>query len=152
MTSAPHPAPSPAPPQPAPETVARLRLGVLRLSRRLRQNAAAGVTPSQLAVLSTLDRHGPMGVGDLAAHEGIQPPSASRMVDNLLEAGLVSREASAADRRAVVVRLTAKGRRRVEDIRRRRDAWLAQRLARLTPQQLRQVEEVLPVLEELLEQ
>lgn len=147
-----------APPSPssavsvAPETVARLRLAVLRLSRRLRQNAAAGVTPSQLAVLSTLDRHGPMGLGELAAHEGIQPPSASRMVDNLLEAGLVSREASPADRRAVVVKLTGRGRRRVEEIRRRRDAWLAERLARLTPGQLRQVEEILPVLEELLEQ
>lgn len=134
------------------ETVSRLRLAVLRLSRKLRQNAAAGITPSQLAVLSTLDRHGPMGLGELAAHEGIQPPSASRMVDNLLEAGLVSREASASDRRAVVVKLTGRGRRRVEDIRRRRDAWLAGRLARLTPEQVQLVEAALPVLEELLEQ
>lgn len=141
-------APSPAT---SAETVSRLRLAVLRLGRRLRQNAAAGVTPSQLAVLSTLDRHGPLGLGDLAAHEGVQPPSATRMVDNLEAAGLVTREASRADRRAVVVQLTAKGRRRVEEIRRRRDAWLAERLGRLTPRELEALEGALPVLEALLE-
>lgn len=153
--------PSPAPPHPAPraatsgatsaETVSRLRLAVLRLGRRLRQNAAAGITPSQLAVLATLDRHGPLGLGDLAAHEGVQPPSATRMVDNLEAAGLVTREASRADRRAVVVQLTARGRRRVEEIRRRRDAWLAERLGRLTPDELHALERALPVLEALLE-
>jgi DNA-binding MarR family transcriptional regulator len=133
------------------DTVGRLRLAVLRLGRRLRQNAGAGVTPSQLAVLSTLDRHGPMGLGDLAAHEGVQPPSATRMVDNLEAAGLVSREASRADRRAVVVQLTGKGRRRVEEIRRRRDAWLAARLSALTPEDVSALEAALPVLETLLE-
>ena len=134
------------------ETVGRLRLAVLRLGRRLRQNAAAGVTPSQLAVLSTLDRHGPMGLGDLAAHEGIQPPSATRMVDNLEAAGLVKREVSTTDRRAVVVQLTGKGRKRVEEIRRRRDAWLAERLGRLRPEQVAVLEAALPVLEALLEE
>lgn len=132
-------------------SVSRLRLAVLRLSRKLRQNAAAGITPSQLAVLATLDRHGAMGLGDLAAHEGVQPPSASRMVDNLEAAGLVTREVSAADRRAVVVELTPKGRRKVEEIRRRRDAWLAGRLARLGPEEARALEAALPVLEALLE-
>jgi DNA-binding MarR family transcriptional regulator len=141
----------PSSPATAADTVGRLRLAVLRLSRRLRQNAAAGITPSQLAVLSTLDRHGPMGLGDLAAHEGVQPPSATRMVDNLEATGLVTRQASRADRRAVVVQLTAKGRRRVEEIRRRRDAWLAERLSRLTPEELAALEDALPVLEALLE-
>ena len=152
--------PAPAPARPATrvtgaatsaETVSRLRLAVLRLGRRLRQNAAAGITPSQLAVLSTLDRHGPMGLGDLAAHEGVQPPSATRMVDNLEAAGLVTREASRADRRAVVVQLTSRGRRRVEEIRRRRDAWLAERLGRLSPGELEALEAALPVIEALLE-
>jgi DNA-binding MarR family transcriptional regulator len=151
--SSPGPAPArPAPgPAPSAETVSRLRLAVLRLGRRLRQNAAAGITPSQLAVLATLDRRGPLGLGDLAAHEGVQPPSATRMVDNLEAAGLVTREASRADRRAVVVQLTAKGRRRVEEIRRRRDAWLAERLGRLNPEELDALEAALPVLEALLE-
>ena len=143
--------PHASPPATSTDTVGRLRLAVLRLGRRLRQNAASGITPSQLAVLSTLDRHGPMGLGDLAAHEGVQPPSATRMVDNLEAAGLVSREASRADRRAVVVQLTNKGRRRVEEIRRRRDAWLAERLSRLTPDEVEALERALPVLEALLE-
>src|SRR5579884_2951336 len=139
------PGPSPA----DAETIGRIRLAVLRLSRRLRQNAAAGVTPSQLSVLSTLARHGPMTLGDLAAHEGVQPPTVTRMVTTLEEAGLVSRAGSTSDRRAVVATLTAGGARAVDEIRRRRDAWLAERLALLTPAELAVLESALPVIERL---
>lgn len=140
---------TPGPPPADAETIGRIRLAVLRLSRRLRQNAAAGVTPSQLSVLSTLGRHGPMTLGDLAAHEGVQPPTVTRMVTTLEEAGLVSRAGSTSDRRAVVATLTAEGARAVDEIRRRRDAWLAERLALLTRAELAVLESALPVIERL---
>ncbi|HZU73043.1 MAG TPA: MarR family transcriptional regulator [Acidimicrobiales bacterium] len=132
------------------EWVARLRLVVLRLGRRLRQNASAGLTPSQLSVLSSLDLHGPLSLGDLAAHEGVQPPSVTRMAGALEEAGLVRRSGSESDRRSVVVSLTAEGRRALDDLRRQRDAWLARRLSGLSPEQVAALEAALPVLEELL--
>ncbi|MHB1444769.1 MAG: MarR family winged helix-turn-helix transcriptional regulator [Acidimicrobiales bacterium] len=133
------------------ETISRVRLCVLRLSRRLRQNAAAGVTPSQLAVLSTLDLHGPMTLGDLAAHEGVQPPSVTRMVDALEKSALVKRTESATDRRAVLAELTTQGRGAMEAIRQRRDAWLAERMGRLSPPEREALKAALPVLEALAE-
>jgi len=131
--------------------VSRIRLSVLRLSRRLRQNAAAGLTASQLALVSTLDRRGAMTLGDLAAHEGVQPPSVTRMVDALEKAGLVKRVDSVTDRRAVMAQLTGKGRKAMEDVRRRRDAWLAEMMTRLSPEEQRLLEAALPVLEALAE-
>jgi DNA-binding MarR family transcriptional regulator len=135
-----------------PETVSRVRLAVLRLSRRLRQHAAAGLTASQLSLVSTLDRHGPLNLGDLAAHEGVQPPSVTRMVDALEKLGMVKRSESSQDRRSVVATLTGKGHKAVEDVRRRRDAWLAQRLAVLSPADRAALEAALPVLELLVEE
>ena len=132
-----------------PELIGRLRLAVLRLSRRLRQNAAAGITASQLSVLTTLARHEALTLGELAAHEGVQPPSVTRMVDNLERAGLVARGASPTDRRTVMARLTPKGRKAVEDIRRRRDAWLAQRLGELDAGTRGMILAALPALEAL---
>ncbi|HZT64761.1 MAG TPA: MarR family transcriptional regulator [Acidimicrobiales bacterium] len=135
-----------------PELVARLRLSVLRLSRRLRQHAAPGVTPSQLSVLSTLHHHGPLTLGDLASHEAVQPPSVTRMVGSLEEAGLVTRTGSADDRRTVVAQLTPKGRKAVEEIRRRRDAWLAERLGELSDEERDRLAASVPLLERLLEE
>ena len=134
------------------ETISRVRLAVLRLSRRLRQNAAAGVTPSQLSLLSTLERHGALTLGELAAHEGVQPPSISRMTDALEKAGLLKRVESSVDRRAVMAQLTAKGRKTLDDVRRRRDAWLAQRLAAISPEDRARLEAALPLLEALSEE
>jgi DNA-binding MarR family transcriptional regulator len=133
------------------EQVARLRLAVLRLSRRLRQNAAAGLTASQLSVLSTLDRHGPMTLGDLAVHEGVQPPSVTRMAVSLEEKGLVRRSSSETDRRSVLAAITPKGTKALDEVRRRRDAWLADRLHHLSQSDRQLVEAALPVLEALVE-
>ena len=133
------------------DSVSRLRLSVLRLSRRLRQHSEPGVTPSQLSVLATVQRAGAMTLGDLAAHEGVQPPSITRMVAGLEEAGLVARTSSAADRRSVLVDLTDEGARVLAATRRRRDAWLATRLARLSGEERRRLEAAIPVLEKLLE-
>ena len=133
------------------ESVARLRLVLLRLARRLRRHAESGITPSQLSVLSSVGAHGPMSLADLAAHEGVQPPSVTRMVSALEEAGLVSRAGSPEDRRTVLVQLSPEGRRALDAVRRRRDAWLAARLSRLDDDDRARLESALPVLERLLE-
>ena len=52
---------------------ARLRLGVTRLARRLRQEAEAGITPSMLSALSSAERRGPLTMRDLCAAEQVQP-------------------------------------------------------------------------------
>jgi DNA-binding MarR family transcriptional regulator len=134
------------------ETVSRLRLAVTRLNRRLRQQSSTGdVTPSQLSVMATLEREGEATLSQLASLERVQPPSMTRVVASLEQAGLVRRRVSEDDRRFARVELTTEGRQMIKRIRRRKDAWLARRLAELSPAEVAEVERVLPVLERLLE-
>ena len=103
-----------------------LRISVMRLARRLRADRVDGtLTLSQLATLGTLDRHGPMTLGELAAHDRVQPPSMTRIVTGLEEHGLVARKHHAIDRRLVIVHLTEEAVGLIAADRRRRDAWLA---------------------------
>ena len=117
-----------------PELASRIRSSVARLSRRLRQEGMVNeeATPSQLTALATLFRTGPMTLGELAAAERVKPPTMTRIVAALEERGLVRREASSLDGRVVHVVVTPDGRRAHEDYRKRRDAWLRAKLARLS--------------------
>ncbi|MHB8508808.1 MAG: MarR family winged helix-turn-helix transcriptional regulator [Candidatus Dormibacteria bacterium] len=113
------------------EQVARLRVAVMRLARRMRQQASGNITPSQLAVLGNLERQGALTLGELALAEAIQPPSITRVVKVLEEQGLVVRAESMEDRRVTRVELTSRARRLVQSIRNQRTAWLAERVAEL---------------------
>jgi DNA-binding MarR family transcriptional regulator len=112
-----------------------LRMAIMRTSRRLRQEVrdADDVTPGQATVLAVLERHGPSTPRELADHEKVQPPSMTRTLAALEARGLISRTEHPTDRRQVLVALNQDGVAVVRDIRRRRDAWLARRLARLSP-------------------
>ena len=113
---------------------AELRVALMRTVRRLRaEKSDADLTDGQYSVLAVLDRLGPRTPGEIAAHERVQPPSMTRTIAALTELGLVSRTEHPADRRQVLVALTDAGTATVRETRRRRDAWLARRLAALTP-------------------
>jgi DNA-binding MarR family transcriptional regulator len=127
----------------------RLRLSATRLARTLRRQADIGLSPSQLTALATIERHGPMTLGALAEHERVAPPSITKAVAKLEEARLVTREADANDRRVARVRITAAGGALLEESRKRKDAWLASRLAALTPDERDRLAAALDVLEQL---
>lgn len=133
------------------EEVARLRLAVGRLARRLRQEAEIDVTPSQLSALATLDRGGNMTIGELAAIESIRPPTMTRIVAALEEAALVRRSTDPDDRRACRVSITDKGVAAVQQIRDARSAFLAARLGALDEREIESIRAALPALERLLE-
>jgi DNA-binding MarR family transcriptional regulator len=124
---------------------------IARLQRRLRQQASAGITPSQLAVLSALNRLGPSTPGDLAAAEAVQPPSITRIANALEENHLVERMVVSDDRRSVKLRLTPRARRLLQTIRDQRTAWLAERFLELTPAQVSDLQRGLEVLEQIVE-
>lgn len=127
-----------------------LRLAVMRLARRARQERADhGLPLGQLSALATLDRMGPLTPGALAQHEQVRPPSMSKVLANLHEAGLVERVADPTDGRSQVVSLTAKARRLLREDRRRRDEWMAALLLRLDPDDRARLAAALPVLEVL---
>src|SRR5829696_2521913 len=127
-----------------------LRISVMRLARRLRlERSGDDRTLNQLAVLGTLDRHGPQTVGQLAAIEKVKPPSMTRTVACLEEAGLVSRRPHDRDGRQVVIGLTRAARDVLADDRRRREAWLARHLSDLSPAELDLLQRVAPLLERI---
>ncbi len=70
---------------PTTDLASRLRLTLVRASRRLRQEAGTDLSPSQTAALSTIERHGPMTPSELAARERIQRPTATRVLTRLAE-------------------------------------------------------------------
>ncbi len=134
------------------ELAARLRLAVTRLSRRLRQQVAGGVTSSQVSALATVERLGSPTLGELAAFEQVRPPSMTRIVVGLEAAGLVTRRVDADDRRVARVMLSAEGRRVLQRSRSLRTAFLARRLRRLSESERQALGELVALLERLVEE
>jgi DNA-binding MarR family transcriptional regulator len=134
-----------------PELAAHLRLVIMRLARQLRSQTVAGLSPSLISALITIERKGPVTLGQLAALERVKPPSVTRMVAALEQAGLVRRAADPLDRRVARLSLTAEGKRTVARSRTRKTAYLARRLHELDHAQLESLRQALPVLERVLE-
>jgi DNA-binding MarR family transcriptional regulator len=132
------------------EPAARLRIALAKLNRSLRSTqAGAGLSPSQISVLFTIVRRGPIGLSALASIEGINPTMLSRITAQLGEQRLIRRSASAEDRRAAVVEATAAGRRLRERIHRERNRALERGLAQLEVDEQRLLWQALPALEQL---
>ena len=126
-----------------------LRFSVTRLARLMRQQSDAGLTPSQLAALTTLDRSGPLPIGALADEEQIGAPTATKVVDKLTAAGYVERRSDPTDRRVSLVAVTPEGRAFLADLRARKNAWLTTRLEGLSPAELATVADAIAVLDHL---
>src|SRR5882724_10373087 len=133
------------------ELASQLRFAVMRLSRRLRQHAPEDITPSQLSALTVIVRDRRLTLRQLAEAERVQPPTVTRVVDNLERKGLATRVPSEDDRRVAFVEPTAAGRTLVDTIRRRRDAYLAGRLRTFTPEERELLERAATLLERLIE-
>jgi len=129
--------------------VARLRVALARLSRRLRRHELAGLTPTQLAALATIGKTGPMRLGDLAAAEGIAPSTLTRLVTALEDSGYVQRTADPSDARASTLAITAHGQQILERIRTETTLMLTASLELLTAEQRSTLAAALPVLEQL---
>ena len=129
--------------------VTRLRVALARLSRRLRRHELAGLTPTQLAALATVDRSGPMRLGDLAAAEGIAPSTLTRLVTALEDSGYVRRWADPSDARASTLGITPHGQDALERIRTESTLALAASMQLLAPAQRAALADALPVLEQL---
>ena len=123
-----------------------LRDAIGRLGRRMRHHAShPELSLGQLAALRSLDLHGPMSPSELAMHERVQPPSMTKIVARLEELGYATRAPHPQDGRQVIVTISAAGAGLLEDDRRRRDAWMAQRLGVLDADELA----ALPALDKL---
>jgi DNA-binding MarR family transcriptional regulator len=134
-----------------PDLATRLRLAVTRTARRLRQEGTVGFSPSQGAMLATIERHGPLTPSELAQRERVQRPTVTRMLARLEEDGIVQRAADPTDGRSFLVSLTPAGRELLHEVRSRKDAYLAQRLSELDDEEREALARAADVLEHLLE-
>ena len=133
-----------------PVLASQLRMAVMRLGRRLRQQRVDDrLTASQISALATLNREGALPLGELAAQEHVQPPSMTRITAALEDLGLVQRTAHPRDRRQVLFAATPAGTKLLAEDRKRRDAWLCRHLTRLTEEELDVLRAAAPVLERL---
>jgi DNA-binding MarR family transcriptional regulator len=115
-----------------------------------REDPATGVPPAQLSALSVLAFGGPRTLGELAAAERVRPPTMTRIVQALEQAGLVRRERDPDDGRVHRLRATARGRRVMQRGRERRVANLATLLERLSPDEVARVGKAAELVEQAL--
>ncbi|MGC8498458.1 MAG: MarR family winged helix-turn-helix transcriptional regulator [Acidimicrobiales bacterium] len=113
----------------------QVRVTTVRLTRQLRQRDRSGLSITQYAALASVVDHDALSIGGLAAREHQPSPAASRIADCLEAAGLLIRERNPQDGRGVILHATERGRAVVTAQRARGNAWLASRLAALSPQQ-----------------
>jgi DNA-binding MarR family transcriptional regulator len=132
-----------------PELASALRTSILRLARRLRQmkDDRLDLSGNQLSAMAVLLNHGDQLMGELAAAERVQPPSMTRIVNGLEARGLVARKPDPRDGRQCLVTLTEPGREILLANRRRRDAWLSQRIEELSPEEQDVIRQAVGILD-----
>ena len=128
----------------------RLQRVVSRLNRLLRQQTSGELTHAQLSALATISRLDGCRVGELAVHEAIGAPVATRVVASLEELGFVERQADSLDGRACLVHATAAGRQSLAALRRERAEVLVQRMQQLTAEERSLLARAVPLLEALV--
>ncbi len=137
------------------DSAVRLRMAIVRTSRRLRQEAVGAVgqlTPTSAAALATVERHGPLTPSELAEIERVKRPTATRTLRVLGEAGLVERAPDPEDGRSALVSITATGRERLRRLRGRKNAYLARRMRDLPAGDVETLERAAEILEGILEE
>lgn len=145
------PAASPHPADELSASASELRIATFRLARRMRtQRAVDSMSDGQFAVLAGLFVHGPHTLGDLADRERVSAPSMNRTVNCLQDAGYVRRSADESDGRKVVISLTDEGLAVVNETARRRDAWVDEALAELTPEERQTLSDAAKIMQQMV--
>jgi DNA-binding MarR family transcriptional regulator len=134
------------------EQAARLRLAVNRMARRLRQEASTDLGPASIAALATSERSGPLTPSELARSEGIQRPTAARILSRLTEDGLVTRTSDPADGRSAIVQISSDGRKVLTRLRKRKTAYLAKKMRALPDDDVATLARAAEILEQVLEE
>jgi len=139
---------------PLSERAAHLRTAIVRTARRLRQEAAAettGLTPTSVAALATIERHGPMTPSEIAKVERVKRPTVTRTLGCLEREGLIDRTPDPADGRSALVSVNGSGRERLRRLRSRKNAYLARRMRDLSPEEVDTLERAAEILERMRE-
>jgi DNA-binding MarR family transcriptional regulator len=137
------------------EDIAREVLDVIPLAMRrireeMRSRRGTDLTMVQFRTLLFLQRHPGAALRQVADHLGLTPPTVSKMINTLAVRGILERPDSAADRRKVELRLTARGDALIDRVRGETVAKITQRLERLAPEECEQMFSALDLLRGVL--
>lgn len=128
-----------------------LRLAITRTARRLRQEAGSDLSPTALAALASVERHAPLTPTGLAEIEGVKRPTATRVINHLIERQLIERLPDPNDGRSCQLVLTGAGSDYLAEARSRKSAYLARLLASLPAEDVATLERAAVILEDALE-
>ena len=126
--------------------------------RRCADRAAAApggrrwAEPTLTAALASIENHGPLTPSELADRERVKRPTATRLIGTLEENGFVARTSDPSDRRSSLIAITPEGRELMRTLRTRKDAYLAQRLRKLSAEDRETLDRAADLLERLLEE
>jgi DNA-binding MarR family transcriptional regulator len=134
------------------ELAAQLRVAVWRAARRMRHVSDVELSPTLHSALGSVEAHGPITAGQLAAHEHVRKPTMTRTIRELVDRGLIERLPDPLDGRVTWLHVTPAGVSLLRAARRRTDAFLAQRLQKLSAEDRETLERAAEVLERLAEQ
>ncbi|GAA1671413.1 MarR family winged helix-turn-helix transcriptional regulator [Fodinicola feengrottensis] len=131
-----------------------VRVVFSRLRRRLKEMYdTEGLSPSQTAVLSRLDKTGPASASALAAAEGVRPQSMAATLAALDQRDLIDRQPDPHDGRRQVISVSEAGLAYINDRRQASEEWLARSLqSQLTEQERQTIITACALLETLIQQ
>jgi DNA-binding MarR family transcriptional regulator len=128
-----------------------LHSNAIHLLRRVRtEDSAMGIGPAQASALSVVVFGGPLTLNKLAEAEQVRPPTMSRVVEALVEEGLVRRETNRDDRRSVMISPTDKGTKILHEGRNRREKRLIKLLSKLDADEVRCLGKASKILSNIL--
>jgi DNA-binding MarR family transcriptional regulator len=125
---------------------------VARLNRLATQRTRLPLPWAQVRLLSIIEDHGEARISDLATLDRCSQPTMTTQVRRLEDAGLVSRTTDPLDARAVLIRITDKGRTVLAQARIDRAAVIDPRLAQLSPEDRQTLADAVELIERLLAQ
>jgi len=128
-----------------------LRLAITRTARRMRQEAGSDLSPTALASLASIERHAPLTPTRLAEIEGVKRPTTTRVVNHLVEKGLIERLRDPDDGRSCRLTVTQDGSDYLAEARSRKSAYLARLLDSLPADDVATLERAAIILEDALE-
>ena len=106
---------------------------LLEACERSLEEVGAAVPPAQMRALLIIESAGSLNLSRLALALGASASAASRLVDRMQLAELLTRDRAAASRREIVLVPTESGRRLAEWVRGRRRAALGEVMQAMTP-------------------
>jgi Transcriptional regulators len=128
----------------------RLHSAAIQLLRRVRvRDGEPGLSAPRLSTLSVIVFAGPITISELAATQGVRPPTMTRLVDTLERDGLAIREPHPEDGRSVQVRATGMGRLALSRGRQQRMGALSTRLASLSARDLETLDRAVELMEQV---